>query len=200
MFGKVVILGRGTGGEQYPRKIWTHKVWACFSAVQAFHSRIDMAFGADPLELFEKRRSGMSKAKFFANQAMLAVVRHEVGQRNIPIFLPRVYKEWPTSVKFPLREIVDKFGITYFSNTICYMVAYAVYTGVKQIDLYGINMSYGSEYREEKGGLECWLGFAMGRGIKVNIHGALSQVLKTDSGLLYGYGCDENLKNGIVNP
>jgi hypothetical protein len=192
MFGKVVLLGRGTGGEEYVRKLFTHQVWACFSAVQTFHSRIDLAFGADPLEILDKTVNGKS------NPAMVSVVKYEVERRKIPIYLPRIYDGWPTCRKFPLREIVKKFGITYFSNTICYMVAYAIYTGVKQLDLYGINMSFGSEYTEEKGGLEFWLGYAMGKGIKVNVHGESSQVLKTASGKLYGYGCDKKLKGGIV--
>ncbi len=103
-------------------------------------------------------------------------------------------------MKYPLREVVDKFGITYFSNTICYMIAYAVYIGVKQLDLYGINMvpEDTEEYYHEKGGVEFWLGFAIAKGLKVKVHGDKSRVLKTKDGKLYGYGCDEKLKGGIV--
>ena len=101
---------------------------------------------------------------------------------------------------YPLKKIVDKFGITYFANTICYMIAYAVYIGVKQIDLYGINMvpEDTTEYIHEKGGVEFWLGFAIAKGLKVKAHGDKSRVLKTKDGKLYGYNCDTNLRNGIV--
>lgn len=200
---RVVLLGRGTGGELHTRKRFTHKIWACFSAVQAFHNKIHLVFGADPLEVLVN-----SKGKKADNVAMRLVVMDRCQRQNIPIFLPKVYPEHPTSMAYPLREIVKKFGITYFSNTVCYMVAYAVYIGVKQLDLYGINMDYGSEYEHEKGGLEFWLGFAMGKGIKVKVHGEKSMVLKTKvsrhtkaiskDGNLYGYDCDSRLKGGIV--
>lgn len=202
---RVVILGRGSGAEFYTRKQFTHKIWACFSAVQAFHnSKIHLVFGADPLEVFLKLKTKKQRNLYI----MRLIVMNRVRKNNIPIFLPKVYPEHPTSMAFPLRKIVDKFGITYFSNTICYMIAYAVYIGVKQIDIYGITMDCGSEYEHEKGGIECWIGFAMGRGIKVKVHGKKSMVLKTKvskyttaiskDGNLYGYDCDSSLKGGIV--
>ena len=205
MFGKdrICIIGSGVGWHNSLKYRFTHKIWAVYSAVQHLHGKIDLAFGADPLERLTDK-----KGKTESIVAMKAVVMSEVFRRKIPIFLPKEYSEHPTSVKYPLKEIVDKFGITYFSNTICYMIAYAVYKEVKSIDLFGINMSYGSEYEHEKGGLEFWLGFAMGKGLKVNIHGKESMVLKTKAnsrtilrdGDLYGYSCVYNLKNGIVNP
>ncbi|KKL18411.1 hypothetical protein LCGC14_2475810, partial [marine sediment metagenome] len=44
----------------------------------------------------------------------------------------------PASV-YPLGEITEKFRSNYFANTICYMVAYAMYEKVDSIGLYGVD-------------------------------------------------------------
>jgi hypothetical protein len=89
---------------------------------------------------------------------------------------------------YPLQEIITYFGVDYFTNTIDYALALAIYKGFTEIDLYGVNMAFGSEYEYEKPGVEFWIGQAMGRGIKVNVFGDKSTILKSRDGLLYGYG------------
>ena len=87
---------------------------------------------------------------------------------------------------YPLQEVIEFFGDDYFSNTIDYMIALAIYKGATEIDIYGVNM-LGDQYLFEKPGVEYWRGQAMGRGIKVTVHGKQSLVGKTPDGLLYGY-------------
>lgn len=89
---------------------------------------------------------------------------------------------------YPLKEVVEYFGVDYFTNTVDYAIALAIYRGFTEIDLYGVNMAFGSEYEFEKPGVEFWIGQAMGRGIKVTVFGSESTILKTRDGLLYGYG------------
>lgn len=178
---KVVLLGRGKGFLAYRdfNALSTHKVWACYSVIQMVDD-VDLVFDPHDTE------------RFFVDKPTPEVERinKKIKKLNIPIFLQKVCPEYPTSMKYPLREIVDKFGITYFSNTICYMIAYAIYVGVKQIDLIGVNQAGKEEYVDEKGGVEFWLGFALGRGLKVKVYGKRSMVLKTKSGKLYGYDCE----------
>jgi hypothetical protein len=94
---------------------------------------------------------------------------------------------------YPLKEIIEKFGVDYFSNTIAYAIALAIYEGYEEIDLYGINMYNPLEATHEKDGIDFWCGFAKGRGIKVTVHGVRSQVMRTKSGLLYGFGHPQGL-------
>ena len=94
---------------------------------------------------------------------------------------------------YPLKEIIASFGIDYFSNTIAYAIALAIYEGYEEIDLYGINLDNLQEATHEKDGIDFWCGFAKGRGIKVTVHGLRSQVMKTKSGLLYGFGHPQGL-------
>jgi hypothetical protein len=89
---------------------------------------------------------------------------------------------------YPFQEILDEFQTDYFSNTVDYAIALAIYEGFKEIDLYGVNMAVDTEYEFEKPGVDFWCGVAIGRGVKVTVHGNSSTIMKTRDGFLYGYG------------
>ncbi len=91
----------------------------------------------------------------------------------------------PASV-YPLGEIADKFRSNYFANTVCYMVAYAMYEKVNNIGLYGVDHINFREYIIARAGLEYWLGRAQQSGIDLEIAGG-SAILNTINGKLYGY-------------
>lgn len=102
--------------------------------------------------------------------------------------------------KYPLDEIIEKFDLGYFSDTICYMLAYALHIctdGNKKdhtlklkyplkIRLYGVDLQDKEEYGEEKGGVECWLGYALGLGADFTIANG-STLLLTSTGRPYGF-------------
>mgnify|MGYP001619905490 CR=1 FL=1 len=71
------------------------------------------------------------------------------------------------------------------------MIAYALMQGAEEIHIFGVNQAGAHEYLEEKGGVEYWIGVAVGRGVKVTINGEHSQLLKHKGryggGVLYGY-------------
>jgi len=89
---------------------------------------------------------------------------------------------------YPLDAVIAHTGVDYFSNTVDYAIALAIYEGVNEIHLYGINMELESEYAFEKPGVDFWCGFALGRGIKIIVHGMWSSIMRTRDGKLYGYG------------
>ena len=98
---------------------------------------------------------------------------------------------------FPLKRIAKKFQTDYFSNTVCYMLAYALDKCTTnelklkpdapfgKFRLYGVDMLEGEEYSHEKGGIEFWLGIARGVGIDFQIS-PISEVLTTFTGKPYG--------------
>lgn len=88
---------------------------------------------------------------------------------------------------YPLKEIIHEFGTDYFACSAAYAIALAIYKGYDDIDLYGINQAAGTEYIFEKGCVEFWLGIAIGKGIKVTVHGEKSAVLMTKDKMLYGF-------------
>ncbi|KKN00332.1 hypothetical protein LCGC14_1138870 [marine sediment metagenome] len=92
---------------------------------------------------------------------------------------------------YPIHEIIKKFNDDYFTNAICYMIAYALYLGYEKIDLYGIDHIIHQGYVMEKGGVEHWVGVAAGRGVEVMIPYG-SALCKTKDGKLYGYEYNYN--------
>ena len=88
---------------------------------------------------------------------------------------------------YPIEDIINFFKTDYFSNTVDYAIALAIYKGYKEIKLYGVIMAFGSEYAYQKPGVDFWCGMAKGKGVDVKVHGLRSSIMKTKDGLLYGY-------------
>lgn len=103
---------------------------------------------------------------------------------------------------FPIKEVLEKFNTRFFSNTIAYMVAYALMLtttvqepgdlrphpvdGYNKIFFYGIDLMTNSTYLVEKGGVEYWMGVALGMGVDVvNTRGSATG--KTWNGRMYGW-------------
>lgn len=103
---------------------------------------------------------------------------------GIPVFMQTAHPEIPTSVAYPLRAVVEKFGPRYFTNSIAYMIALAIYEGVKDIGLFGVDMLQDSEYAGQRACCEFWLGLASGMGIMIHLPKE-SALLK--SNFWYGY-------------
>ncbi len=93
-------------------------------------------------------------------------------------------------IKYPIQEILDKYGSKYFTNTISYMIALAMYEGFEKIRMYGVDAPFGGVYFLEKSGIEYWTGRAQQAGIKVEICEG-SHVCRTKTGQLYGEKEDE---------
>ena len=106
----------------------------------------------------------------------------------------------------PYRKICDYFGLgqkPYFSDTITYMIAYALYThselgqlpnGVIRpeltcpltLRLFGIDMCTNIEYQVSKGGVEFWLGIAKGMGCTITVAYG-SAILQNPRPVPYGF-------------
>ena len=119
---------------------------------------------------------------------------------------------------YPIGQVLAKFPTRFFSNSIAYMIAYAlvhtktiqgpndlspkVVGGYHKIWLYGIDMMTHSSYIQEKGGVEFWMGIALGMGVEViNTRGSATG--KTFNGKMYGHDGqreEEQLKEGLYAP
>jgi len=92
---------------------------------------------------------------------------------------------------FPIDDIKKTFDSDYFTSSIAYMIAYAIYTGAKEINIYGVDMEQDSEYRYQRPCLAYWLGFAKAKGIKTTV----STVLADPP---FNYGYDMERQNNFV--
>ncbi len=76
---------------------------------------------------------------------------------------------FPTATPYPLEEITTAFPRGYFTSSIAWMLAYAIYQKPEEIGLWGIDMTGADEYEYQKACCEYFIGIAEGRGIKVYI-------------------------------
>ncbi|MFH0957705.1 MAG: hypothetical protein V1897_03290, partial [Pseudomonadota bacterium] len=89
-------------------------------------------------------------------------------QTLFPIYMQGRDPEVPMSIPFPKDEIVNIFS-RYFTNSISWEIALAIYEGFKEIHIYGVDMSTDAEYREQRPSCEYFVGWAKALGINVVI-------------------------------
>jgi hypothetical protein len=99
------------------------------------------------------------------------------------LMLNKKYKDFPDAGVFPYQELVDKYG-KYFTNTVSWLIAYAIEQEPEEIAIYGVNMAQDTEYAKQRPSCEYFLGIAQGKGIKVTIPES-SEMLKATH--LYGF-------------
>ena len=114
-------------------------------------------------------------------------------EHPFPIYMQEKDPLVPSSVKYPLEEIVEKYltgkvwrgeeVCRYFTSSFAYMCALALYLGFERIEVYGFEMATMTEYTYQKGSTEFWLGLAAGLGVEVQLV-ENCQLLK---GAMYGY-------------
>lgn len=180
---KFTICATGSGWELAPQ-ITDNIVYALndYIQIEKYGIRPDILFVMDILD---------EKPQVVSGQNNLGEVIMRINNFRCPLIGPYKYAEIPLSETFPLEACVKEFGYPYFTNTICYMIAHALLMGAKEINIYGVNQAGSHEYTEERGGVEYWIGIAVGRGVKVTINGKDSQLLmykgRYGRGMLYGY-------------
>ena len=97
------------------------------------------------------------------------------------------------STPYPWDEIVARFKTTFFTSSVCHMIAYALYHNYERIKLYGVDMSSKLEYLLQKGGVEYWLGRAHERGCDVFVSKG-SSVLVPSTITPYGQKMELDMK------
>jgi hypothetical protein len=114
-----------------------------------------------------------------------------LSKLRCPVYMQERNEKVPGSVKYPLTEMLqfwEKRGLTgarYFTNSISYMIAYALFEGVmtghqwEEIQIYGVDMAVGPEYIAQRPSCEYWIGVAEGMGVKCFIPNA-SDLCKTN--------------------
>jgi hypothetical protein len=112
-----------------------------------------------------------------------------LSEPGCPIYTSRCDDISDRFVRYPIEDVVKEFKCQYLGNTVHYAIAYAVYLGVKEINLYGVDYNYVDKphlVEKGRGGAEFWLGIAFSRGIKIGV-AENSTLLGTNEPKLYGY-------------
>jgi len=183
---EVIILGTGPTAVQCP---YDCEVWGVNGAYQLKYKvpNTKDKFRMDKLFLTHTlfREEGLMN---FDVEAMT-----ELGCPIISLHKIRWLKTYP----YPYRRIAEKFKTEFFTSSIGYMLAYALDKQYTKLRLYGIDMITRQEYLLEKGGVEFWLGYAMGLGCEVFVAPG-SAVLVTQTGKPYAQKIEYDLK--MVDP
>lgn len=116
--------------------------------------------------------------------------------RDHPNFITsKAYPEYPGAHEFPLQDVINTLGASYFNNTVPYAMAYALFIGVKKVAIYGADYSYENLHKAEmgRGCLEFWIGLAAARGVAVEVAGnsTLLDANVDASQRFYGYDASD---------
>lgn len=186
----VVILGMGPSLEGYvdlvkrlgARRVFADEVWAINGVADVV--QCDRVFHMDDVAVQEIRAAAQPNGNI---APMLGWLRTHAG----PIYTSVPRDGYPGLVAYPLADVINATGHIYFNSTVAYAVAMAVAVGASKISLFGIDFTYPSAHKAEKGRacVEFWLAIALERNIEVGI-GEKSTIFDTIEGgvrNLYGF-------------
>ena len=117
---------------------------------------------------------------------------------NTPeVIMQERYEDVPKASKYPLEQIqktlLANFSVKrYFTSSISYAIALAIYRGYTRIELYGVELESNTEYFYQRDCATFWTGLAVGRGVDV-----YAPVGMFDSPYLYGYEGGANLDREV---
>jgi hypothetical protein len=105
-----------------------------------------------------------------------------LSELSCPVFMWKKHRAVPNSITYPKDEILEHFDIygegmapeaaherdrAYFTNSVSWMIAMAIYLKYEEIHVYGVNMAQDQEFQHQRPSCEFFLGWARGAGIKV---------------------------------
>lgn len=162
----VAIVAMGRSAASYmqlatmfgDRRLIADETWAINSMGGVLDH--DLLFAMDDLRIQEER------AREKPNGSVAGSLRWLT--KHPRFFTSRAYPdEYPGGMEFPLKEVSDCLNLCYFNSTVAYAIGYAIYLGVKEIGLFGVDFTYPDAHIAEKGRgcVEFLLGVAHERGI-----------------------------------
>lgn len=169
----VAVVGKAPssrGAAPYHDDEW--EIWTLSDLVPSGQAaRFDRHFEFHPLDWFKVDGQPSDYYKWMA------------GIRDKPVYLQELADDIPAGQLFPKDEIVRSFG-TYFTNSVSWMIAAAIYLRPKRLGVWGVDMAQNSEYEKQRPSCEYFMGLAAGMGIEVVVPDT-SDLLKCRR--LYGF-------------
>ena len=172
MSDNIILLGSGVTAADCP---FDKEVWGCNNTIRT-EKKVDKHFFFDDLATFDPKVMHIQDLIGNSHET-----EHITTFKNAQL----CSRIGVLATVYPIDEVIRKFGRAYFANTVCYMIAYAMYMGIKKMNLYGIDHLTWQSYIVERCGVEYWLGRAEQSGIEIDIAEG-SALLKTLDGKLYG--------------
>jgi len=153
----IFILGRGQSlGHAPTSQIENSEIWGCNNVYKA--RELDRLFIMHDIYMVQ----------FLREKTLI----EDINKKEFPVYTLGRYEILNNNVQYPIEEVLKEFGTSYLINNASYMLALAIMQKPKNINLFGIDMSYGTnnEYMyNEKACIEFWLGMAKGKDINFAI-------------------------------
>ena len=181
----IAIVGLGKSWHDYnlakSHGVHFDEVWA-INAVGSviFHDR---TFMMDPVSRFLDSDDAGGQTS-----GMTEVLLND----DKPIYTCELDDRCTNLIEFPINEILEEFNCCYINNTVAYAVAFALWSKVKTIKMFGIDFSYKNNLHFAESGRACvefWLCKAMHLGVEIEVAKS-SALLDTNviaEEKLYGY-------------
>lgn len=165
---RVAIVGLGPTSREFTKTLEAHgnrelfdEVWCLNQQGAILHC--DRIFHMDDVRIQEIRAGGGNEKI----KNMLAWMRTHPG----PIYTSRGHPDYPGLVEYPFADVVKALGSDYFNNTGPYAIAFAIYSGVKELHLFGMDYTWPNAHEAEQGRACCeyWIRAAQERGVIVSV-------------------------------
>lgn len=114
-----------------------------------------------------------------------------------PVITSVAYDSFTSSLTYPMAEVQAELGVEavpYFHNSVPYIIAYALFIGVKRLILFGCDYTHPNapNIREaDRANCEYWVGFARARGMRVGVPQDSTLLNTRDHDGLWWYGYRE---------
>lgn len=173
---KLALLAKGPTLAKYPGREGYDAAWGLNQLGQSHE--LDALFVMDDLEL---------RLPYYNGPEFPEWLKGYKGR----LITSRPYPDWPTSEAYPVVEVCQFFGVPFgvaMYSTVDWMLAYAVYIGVKHIDLYGVDCLE-PKLEQMRNSISFWIGVAMSRGVRVTAKAGSFFRYWTDAGIALEQGC-----------
>lgn len=217
MKSKTIVI-TGTGASITQCDFVGDEVWGvngCYTIVNVMPEKYKPKFRMDKLFITDHVFSNEDGRLNFDVEEINEFARKH-NTEVLTLHQMKLGKHVLISKRIPYKQMCKYFGYVYFTDSICYMIAYALYTnshlaqsadGVIRpelkvplaLHLYGIDMCTSREYAQSKGGVEHWLGVARGMGCEVIVSKG-SAIMAHPMGVPYGWEKERKLDMKVIDP
>ena len=145
---KIAIIGLGASQIDYVigvenSKTWD-EVWGINSALSVFD--LDRVFMLDPVSRFLDTEDAGNQTD---------VMRRVLPKYTKPIYTCELDDRVPALVEYPLEEVIKDQRCAYMNTTVAFSLAFALWSEVSHIDLFGMDFSYKHNLHFAEAGRAC---------------------------------------------
>lgn len=153
---KIALLGASQSLSLAPFNDPSWEIWACSDGTVGV-PRCDLRFELHDLGfLASEPRYQNGRLEQY-----LDFLRHS------RVYLQRARPDFPYSMTYPKKEMVEKYGPFFFTSSIAWMMALAIERAPEAIGLWGVDMATDEEYGHQRPGCHHFVEMAKRAGIQI---------------------------------